>query len=81
MMNPITLALRYQQMGMITSWRISNQAISAFLDLAENGGPPYRNDKIEKSTEARGPAKAIARGADLKDRYGRRSRDVNVELI
>ena len=81
MLNPVTLAFRYQQMGVITSWKLSHQAIAAFLDLAEGVTTRHPTAKFRKTAENRRPKRAIVRGADLKDRYGRRTRDVDVENI
>jgi|GEM_PF-3089456 len=81
MLNPITLAFRYQQIGAITSWRLTHQAVSVFLDLAEGTTTKHPATKKENYLTSRRYQQNVMRGPDLKDLYGRRAHDVEVENI
>ena len=79
MLNPIILALRCQQICTITAWRLSQQTLAAFLNMAEGATTGY-HPKQKKPLKRR-HAQPVTRGPDLKDRYGRRAHDVEIEKI
>lgn len=79
MLNPITLAIRCQQIGVITAWRLSQQTLATFLNMAEGATTGY-HPKQKKPLKRR-CKKPVTRGPDLKDRYGRRAHDVEIEKI
>lgn len=74
--------LKLQQSIAIESLRISLQLASTYCGIAAEA-TPSRSPRKPSHTKRRSrvAAKAVTRGVDLKDRYGKRAHDVEVEHI